>query len=201
MFILLLFNQQNDSLMINILSQLGSLSLVGEEEYIQAIEAFDDVIQQNPGSEKAVYAEIDAFTTALLLEEGDTTLGKTSAQNYIINSLDYGNKISSILMQNFGSQQKSEETVSIPTNYNLYQNYPNPFNPVTTIKYDLVEYGNVMLTVYDILGREVEILVNEQQQPGRYEVSWNASGFASGIYFYTLTSGDFTSTKKLILLK
>jgi hypothetical protein len=85
--------------------------------------------------------------------------------------------------------------------FSLEQNFPNPFNPVTTIKYDLVEYGNVKLTVYDILGREVEILVNEQQQPGRYEVSWNASNFASGIYFYTLTSGDFTSTRKLILLK
>lgn len=61
--------------------------------------------------------------------------------------------------------------------------------------------SDVKLLVYDILGREVAILVNTQQQAGSYEVSWNASGFASGIYFYTLTSGAFISTKKLILLK
>jgi len=83
----------------------------------------------------------------------------------------------------------------------LYPAYPNPFNPNTTIKYDIVKAQDVKLAVYDILGREVATLVNAQQQPGSYEVNWDASGFASGIYFYTLTSGDFISTKKLILLK
>ena len=89
----------------------------------------------------------------------------------------------------------------IVQHYNLYQNYPNPFNPVTTIKYDIIKAQDVKLVVYDMLGREVAILVNEQQQPGSYEVSWDASNFASGIYFYSLTSGNFMATKKLILLK
>jgi len=93
------------------------------------------------------------------------------------------------------------EIESNPKSFQLYQNYPNPFNPVTTIKYDIVKAQDVKLAVYDILGREVATLVNAAQQPGSYELTWNASGFASGIYFYTLTSGDFTSTKKLILLK
>lgn len=196
-----LVQSTNDSLMINIFSQLGSLSLVGEEEYIQAIEEFDDIIQQNPGSEKAVYAEIDAYTTALLIEKGDTTLGKSAAQNYIVNSSDYESKISNLLKNNFGAPQKTEETASIPANYNLYQNYPNPFNPVTTIKYDLVKNGNVKLAVYDILGREITILVNEQQQPGRYEVQFNASNLSSGVYIYQLISDEYISSKKMILIK
>jgi len=89
----------------------------------------------------------------------------------------------------------------LPVETNLYQNYPNPFNPVTIIKYDIVKAQDVKLVVYDLLGKEVATLVNAQQQPGTYEVSWSASKFASGIYFYTLTSGNFTATKKLILLK
>jgi hypothetical protein len=94
-----------------------------------------------------------------------------------------------------------DDNYYIPEGFNLYQNYPNPFNPATTIKYDIVKTQEVKLTVYDILGREIATLVNTQQQPGSYEVSWDASNFASGIYFYTLTSGNFVATKKLILLK
>lgn len=95
----------------------------------------------------------------------------------------------------------SESLLILPNKVELLQNYPNPFNPATTIKYDIVKAQDVKLVVYDILGREVATLVNAQQQPGSYEVSWDASNFASGIYFYTLTSGNFTATKKLILLK
>ena len=85
--------------------------------------------------------------------------------------------------------------------YKLEQNYPNPFNPVTTIKYDIVKAQDVKLNVYDLLGRKVAVLVNMLQQPGSYEVNWDASNFASGIYFYTFNSVNFHQTKKLILLK
>lgn len=96
----------------------------------------------------------------------------------------------------------------IPDKYSLGQNYPNPFNPVTKIKFSIpAEAGNlktgVRLIVYDILGREVTTLVNEQLSPGTYEIEWNASNFSSGIYFYRLTTSDnkFTDTKKLVLIK
>lgn len=93
-------------------------------------------------------------------------------------------------------------TIEIPFTYRLYQNYPNPFNPVTTIKYGLPKYGNTSLIVYDILGRVVSILVdNELKDAGTYEVVWDASGFSSGIYFYTLESGNYKETKKLVLIK
>ena len=85
--------------------------------------------------------------------------------------------------------------------FSLSQNYPNPFNPVTTISYKIVGIQDVKLTVYDILGREIATLVNEQQQPGSYQVRWDATNVASGIYFYQLNTGGFIDTRKMILVK
>jgi len=98
------------------------------------------------------------------------------------------------------------ESNNIPTEFALYQNYPNPFNPTTTIKYSVPKIVNnqssiINLKVYDILGNEIATLVNEQKAPGNYEVQWNASGFASGVYFCRLQSEDFISVKKLLLMK
>ena len=88
-----------------------------------------------------------------------------------------------------------------PREYSLLQNYPNPFNPTTTISYSILENGLVTLKVFDILGREVAELVNDLKQAGSYSVIFNATNLPSGIYFYTLNSGRFTETKKLLLLK
>ncbi|HSW56320.1 MAG TPA: T9SS type A sorting domain-containing protein [Ignavibacteriaceae bacterium] len=88
-----------------------------------------------------------------------------------------------------------------PTEYSLMQNYPNPFNPTTTISYSIPKNGLVMLKVYDILGTEVAELANEVKEAGNYSITFNALELPSGIYFYTLSSGNFTTTKKLILLK
>ncbi len=90
----------------------------------------------------------------------------------------------------------------------MYQNYPNPFNPTTKIKYSIPASQNpskggtlTQLIVYDLLGRDVATLVNKVQQPGNYEVTFNGSGLASGVYFYRLKAGEFSDTKKLILMK
>jgi hypothetical protein len=85
--------------------------------------------------------------------------------------------------------------------YSLSQNYPNPFNPITIIKYSIPETGYIKLKVYDILGNEVAILVNEEKIPGNYSVEWNASSLASGVYICRLQAGDFVETKKMILMK
>jgi hypothetical protein len=93
-------------------------------------------------------------------------------------------------------------TVEVPITYILEQNYPNPFNPVTTIKYGLPKFGKTNLVVYDILGRVVTKLVdNEFKDAGMYEVKWDASNNSSGIYFYTLESGNYKETKKMLLVK
>ena len=90
---------------------------------------------------------------------------------------------------------------SIPQRTSLITNYPNPFNPTTKIRYQLSAPGPATLRVYDILGREVKTLVNEVKNPGNYEVMFDASQFASGLYFYRLEAGSYASTKKMLLLK
>jgi hypothetical protein len=89
----------------------------------------------------------------------------------------------------------------IPQKFMLYQNYPNPFNPSTTISYDLPQRAHVKLTVYNILGQEVATLVDKEQEPGRYNVKFDASGLPSGVYFYTLQTPYFTKTNKMVLVK
>lgn len=90
----------------------------------------------------------------------------------------------------------------VVTKYNLYQNYPNPFNPVTTIRYELPESSNVTLKVYDILGNEVAVLIdNEYQLPASYKIPFDAINLSSGVYFYRLNTGGFTMTKKMMLLR
>ncbi len=90
---------------------------------------------------------------------------------------------------------------TIPDNFTLSQNYPNPFNPSTLINYSIPSPGIVTLKVFDMLGREVATLVNEQQPAGNYKVSFDASQLASGVYFYRITANKFVSTKKMLLLK
>ena len=90
---------------------------------------------------------------------------------------------------------------NIPDRFELMQNYPNPFNPVTVIRFQLSVVGKVSLKIYDMLGREVEILVNEKLNAGTYGVDWDASNFPSGAYFYRLRTEGYTETKRMILLK
>jgi hypothetical protein len=92
---------------------------------------------------------------------------------------------------------------NLPDKYSLFQNYPNPFNPSTKIKFSIPAFnqGAVRLIVYDVLGREISTLVNQNMKPGEYEVNWNSSNIPSGVYFYRLVTRDFTSTKKMMLIK
>jgi hypothetical protein len=90
---------------------------------------------------------------------------------------------------------------NIPKNYTLKQNYPNPFNPVTKIEYSLPQNSYITLKVYNILGKEVATLADKYERAGNHVVTYDAANLASGIYFYTLKSGDFTQTKKMTLIK
>jgi Secretion system C-terminal sorting domain len=89
----------------------------------------------------------------------------------------------------------------VPETHSLSQNYPNPFNPVTRVNFQIPEVDYVRLSVYDLLGREVTVLVNEELRPGDYKVDFDGSNFPSGVYYYKLTAGGFTETKKMILVK
>ena len=94
----------------------------------------------------------------------------------------------------------------LPKTYALHQNYPNPFNPITTLRYGLPEDAMVNITIYDMMGRVVSNLVNNQQYGGYKSVKWNATNnqgepVSAGVYLYKIQAGDFVDTKKMILLK
>ena len=94
--------------------------------------------------------------------------------------------------------------VYVPAKYDLAQNYPNPFNPITSIGYQISDVGSPVhttLKVYNVLGQEVANLVDEPKEAGYHRVSWEASGMASGVYFYRLTAGDFRATRRMVLMK
>ncbi|MBL7128653.1 MAG: T9SS type A sorting domain-containing protein [Ignavibacteria bacterium] len=96
---------------------------------------------------------------------------------------------------------RKKKGMSIPDKFELYQNYPNPFNSNTIIRFDIHKSSHSKLIVYNILGEEITILVNEKLNAGSYEVDWDASDYPSGVYFYKLIAGDFVDVKKMVLLK
>ena len=96
---------------------------------------------------------------------------------------------------------EDEMKSSQPNSFALEQNYPNPFNPSTRIRYSVPNRSNVIIRVFDILGREIETLVDGEKQTGTYEITWHSKGLPSGVYFYQIKAGDFIQTKKMLLLK
>jgi photosystem II stability/assembly factor-like uncharacterized protein len=90
---------------------------------------------------------------------------------------------------------------NIPDKFQLHQNYPNPFNPETNIKFDLPEASNVKITIYNSLGKQMQVLADEHKQAGSYEVKFNGEGYSGGIYFYRITAGELTETRKMLLVK
>ena len=128
---------------------------------------------------------------------GQSFVGTTRNTNSIL----YSGFLIDSLFLNVVTDVQDNDNQRIPKTYKLSQNYPNPFNPSTTIRYEVPKGGLVLLKVYDILGREVASLVNEEKQPGNYEVRFDASILASGIYIYRIQAGNFVQAKKMILLK
>jgi len=122
------------------------------------------------------------------------------------NVVDFDNVlISSFTTQPTGINEGMELT-DLPVNFQLFQNYPNPFNPVTTIRYQLPKRSKVTIKIIDKLGREVKTLVNAAKGPGEYQLDWNGTNnegifISSGLYFYSLNTGDYSDVKKMILLK
>jgi hypothetical protein len=133
------------------------------------------------------------------LNMGDYYTTRFTLKGCVINGIVYGDTAVPTGIQQINTL--------IPDNYSLSQNYPNPFNPVTKIKFDIPsnvksEKSNVKLIIYDILGREVATLVNEQLKPGTYEVEWNGMNYPSGVYFYQLSiNNEQLETRKMVLVK
>jgi hypothetical protein len=135
------------------------------------------------------------------------------SENFVLKNASTYKILHEILTNNYLSDVPPIRTVSnnigtktgknnlSPGRYSLEHNYPNPFNPTTTIKFALPKDGYVKLKVYDIMGREVKVIVNEVKQAGYYSVDFDGSNLASGVYFYRLQCGSFNETKRMVIIK
>ncbi len=191
-----------------LLYYLAGLSLY-EGHYNIANILYTKIINDFPNSREAVDALFEKFFAELNIAENRELAGEllSELQALEINDDDFlmrlemaeylYNGSSGSCMNKPGAVNEVSEVME----YALFNNFPNPFNPATTINYRLPQTGFVTLKVYDILGKEVATLVNEQKNQGRYSVNFDASNLASGVYIYQLRANDYVSTKKMLLLK
>jgi hypothetical protein len=124
---------------------------------------------------------------------------KSDSLNVVLNTGQNLNPVNFTLLPFYSGIGKLED--EIPSSFNLYQNYPNPFNPVTKIKLDVPKTSSVVLKIFDITGRLITNLVNTKLQTGVYNVSWDASAFASGVYFLRMETESYTKSQKMLLIK
>lgn len=150
-------------------------------------------------NEPVVYSVCDTLP-ANSVSYSDATIELNKQYIYRVKCFN-AQAVSHYIVSNSISTPVEEERKTKPAKYSLSQNYPNPFNPTTTLNYEVASDGLVQLNVYDALGREAAVLVNEVKSPGRYEVKFDASGLPSGVYFYRLQAGDYSKTMKMILAK
>ncbi len=121
------------------------------------------------------------YTGYVVMDYGRILKTTTGGGNYIVS---IGNEIN-----------------QFPSSFSLSQNYPNPFNPITKIKFHIAKLSDAKLVIYDVVGREIGTLINQQLSPGTYETEWDVSAYPSGVYFYKLTAGEYAETKKMVLIK
>ncbi len=171
------------------------------------------VVNTGPAKSYGLRIEYGSTTVGRLFIQPTVNLGAASSHIIVPNwnnlalpvriYIDHGNNGTiddSIFVQNTVDVPEQGGYL-VPGEFSLAQNYPNPFNATTHIRYSIQASGFTLLKVYDVLGREVATLVKEVKAPGTYNVTWNADGMASGVYFYRLQAGEFTQTKRLMLLR
>lgn len=171
-----------------------------EEDYITGYAIYRSIVNkyENPGTFIKI-STVNSSTTSFI--DYDLALGGTNKAYYKITAVNgtreslFTNIIGIVASPYKNSSDNHRHT------YSLDQNYPNPFNPTTKIKYSVPFEQNVKISLYDILGNEVGILMNEVKDVGQYELGFNSNNYSSGIYYYKMISGEFQAIHKLIIMK
>jgi len=167
----------------------------GEDGYIYNIEMIS-----NLSAIKQIHFESynlpEAFDWTVVSKQTKVNYGKQSIKTSSMN-IQY----QLIVGTSHFIEDINNEYKSVPAVHSLAQNFPNPFNPTTFIKYELASTGFVELIIFNVLGQKVETLVSEKKEAGYHQIEWNASGFATGVYFYRIKAGDFTDIRKMILIQ
>jgi hypothetical protein len=155
----------------------------------------EPITQTQTNAIESFFANLSAAGSTSLQELIDEEMQRLGPlENYI------GMPISDVIFQTMVTNVEDEQH-KVPTQFGLEQNYPNPFNPSTSIQYQVSSISQVSLKVYDLLGREVAELVNEEKPAGTYEVTFDASGLSSGVYYYQIKTDSYLETKKMLLIR
>lgn len=202
-------SQNNQKRLYPIALVILSLNNKREKNFTESLDDCETLIKEFSSTEHEKNALMNKFF--LYYDNNDFTSAKTVVEklaNSFAESPEVGTAINLLSMQTIENEKMLPKmkavdntvTENLPESYEL-NNYPNPFNPVTTIAYQLPKEGFVTIRVFDILGKEVKTLVNEYKEIGNYTVPFDASTLTSGMYIYQLQVNDYTSTKKMLLLK
>ena len=188
---------------------LGNLyQLASRPDLAEAVN--DSIISGNPNTALAVKAETNNMLIDLYdnndLQGAEELLSRIETQASLISPMELQDAQEAVALHGGAAAAGSEKVTSVassslPKSFGLLQNYPNPFNPTTFIQYQLPKDTRVTLKIYDILGREVATLVDGRQTAGYHEVEFDGSRFASGVYFYRLTTPTYSKVQKMILMK
>ncbi|HEY7751282.1 MAG TPA: T9SS type A sorting domain-containing protein, partial [Ignavibacteriaceae bacterium] len=177
-----------------------SADVINDEVHLNWVTASET---NNYGFEVERFSKSVWFNVAFI--EGDGTTTETNHYKFIDKDLCAGKYLYRLKQIDYdGSFEYSnvvEVEIKSPQEFSLFQNFPNPFNPATIIEFQIANSGFVSLKVYDVLGNEIATLVNEEKPAGSYQVNFDATGIPSGVYFYKLNAGEFSQTKKMILMK
>jgi hypothetical protein len=184
---------------LTVVVQAGKENVLYLENYSKADNMF--IIERSVG-DSSNFSEIAKISAS---EKTYTDLDVQAGVKYFYRTAAYNeasvSSFSSIIPIEEKGENLTDAVYVIPTEYKLYQNYPNPFNPATIIQYQIPKDGPVTLKIYNLLGREIKTLVNGYKKLGSYSVNFDASGLSSGVYIYILKSGEFSSMKKMMLIK
>ncbi len=167
----------------------GSPYVEDYPDYMNAINGASSIVAAYTGGAGAMVAAPNTVVLGIPFETIHTKANRDAVMTKVLNYLGI---VTSVV--------ESDEH-SIPAQFTLEQNYPNPFNPSTTIRFSIIEKGPATLKIYDILGKETAVLLDQELNAGKYSVQWNAKAFASGIYFYRLTTTSHSDVKKILLSK
>jgi photosystem II stability/assembly factor-like uncharacterized protein len=192
----------HDTALFKTANELSRKCLIKKKDYIGAINEYENFIANSADSSDILSAEISIIEIYAIMMNygGDTKTSYTGRLGFLkpLNLVDAMHKI----REKMHHVQNVSHNGSVPNQFSLSQNYPNPFNPVTKIKYALPNPVKVNIKIYDILGRLVKTLVNDEfKDAGFYEITFDGSNFASGVYFYRIEAGKFVQSKKMVILK
>jgi hypothetical protein len=195
---------------VGILTDNTIFTTAGWAGLVDGENTVDEYVLASLGNFAARNRHVDYYNIYL----ADQLVGQITDMEFSIPGLVTGETYTAGVSAHYSSNMESEiievvftftgvsnDPQFIPAVTELNSAYPNPFNPLTTINYNLAEAGKVRIDIYNVKGQLVKTLVNGYQEPGAYKIEWNAESQASGVYFYKMESGRYTSTKKIILMK